>query len=104
MDNADLKGHRLKVEMSRSGGRDNVKPGDWPCPSCRVNNFARRDVCFRCGERKPYDGGGGGGGGAHPSPSRLSHAPQKSPLKLLFAGYDRGGGGGYDRGGGGDRY
>ena len=44
MDNADLKGHRLKVEMSRSGGRDNVEPGDWPCPSCRVNNFARRDV------------------------------------------------------------
>ena len=61
MDGKDLKGHALKVEMSRSGGRSEIKPGDWQCPSCRVNNFARRDTCFRCGAPKPYDGGGRGG-------------------------------------------
>lgn len=26
-----------------------VRPGDWPCPSCRANVFASRDKCYRCG-------------------------------------------------------
>ena len=25
-----------------------VRAGDWTCPSCNVNNFASRTVCFRC--------------------------------------------------------
>ena len=64
------------------GGPDSSrKPGDWLCPQCHVNNFARRDVCFRCDTAKPRDGGGGGGGG--------------------YGGGGGGGGygGGYDRGG-----
>ena len=28
------------------GGKDGGKPGDWPCPSCGANNFARRTDCF----------------------------------------------------------
>ena len=61
----ELKGEVLKVEMSRKDGRGEVKPGDWPCPECRLNNFARRDTCFRCGCPKPsgYDQYGGGRGG-----------------------------------------
>jgi hypothetical protein len=82
MDGQELQGHRLKVEMSKSGGRSDVKPGDWACPSCRVNNFARRDQCFRCGARKPFEDGGGGGGGYGGG----------------GGGYGGGGRGGYDRG------
>jgi hypothetical protein len=57
----------MKVEASRSGGRAEVKPGDWSCDQCRVNNFARRDTCFRCGAPKRGDrdddrGGGRDGG------------------------------------------
>lgn len=29
---------------------DSVAAGDWPCPSCGANNFARRTECFRCAE------------------------------------------------------
>jgi hypothetical protein len=89
----DLKGHNIKVEMSRSGGRAEVKPGDWTCDQCRVNNFARRDACFRCGAPRPRDydqyGGGRDGGG------------RDGGGRGGGGGYDRGG---YDRGGGYDRY
>ena len=70
------------IDSSIKDKNSEKKPGDWTCPSCRVNNFARRDQCFRCGARKPFDGDGGGG-------------------------YGGGGRGGYDRGGydrGYDRY
>ena len=72
MDGAELKGERLKVELSTKQGRgrdqdSNRKPGDWLCPQCRVNNFARRDVCFRCDAPKPRDG---------PAGARLSHSAQ----------------------------
>ena len=43
MDGAEIKGHKLHVEMSKSAsGKGEVKPGDWRCPECGVNNFARR--------------------------------------------------------------
>ncbi|CAI6012833.1 unnamed protein product, partial [Closterium sp. NIES-65] len=29
------------------------KPLDWVCPSCGVNNFARRSECFKCVTRRP---------------------------------------------------
>jgi hypothetical protein len=29
---------------------ESVAAGDWPCPSCGANNFARRTECFRCAE------------------------------------------------------
>ena len=49
----------------------NVRPGDWSCPSCGINNFASRIKCFKCGTPKPgtegepggYVGGFGGGFG-----------------------------------------
>ena len=53
------------------GGRrgfGNVRPGDWNCQSCQVNNFASRINCFKCNAPKPEGGAGmdqnmGGGGG-----------------------------------------
>jgi hypothetical protein len=48
----EIQGEKLKVELKRGGGKggkggdgggdDNVKPGDWRCPKCSFNNFARR--------------------------------------------------------------
>jgi len=32
-----------------------ARAGDWPCPSCAVNNFANRHVCFKCTAPKPLD-------------------------------------------------
>eukprot|EP00116_Pleurobrachia_bachei_P012193 sb/3472455/ len=57
----------------RDGGRrEEVRPGDWRCYECNMNNFARRDVCFEC--KVPRDGGygsgGGGGGGGYRSGGR----------------------------------
>lgn len=30
-----------------------VKPGDWECGACHVNNFASRAACFKCKRAKP---------------------------------------------------
>ena len=72
----------------RGGGGQEVRPGDWVCPDsgCAEHNFASRDVCRRCPERKPADGG---------------RMPEQSR-----GGYGGDRGGGYDdrRGGGRDRY
>ena len=56
------------------GGYNNVRPGDWTCPSCQANCFASKTECFRCntpkpmgGEGVPMDGGnfdGGNGSGS----------------------------------------
>ncbi len=63
MNNTELLGCPIKVEISRGrgggAGGPEAKPGDWKCEGCGVNNFARRQECFRCG--KPSRGGGGGG-------------------------------------------
>ena len=57
------------------GGRHNeVREGDWPCPSCQANNFASRNACFRCqtprpasaGQAPAFNGGGGGRGETRP--------------------------------------
>lgn len=92
----ELKGFRINVEVARKpnrdrrdGGRDfriDTKPGDWLCPSCGVNNFARRERCFRCQVEKPMGGGGGGYRGEERRPPPRGRSP-------------RGHGGGYDRGG-----
>ncbi|KAJ3413721.1 hypothetical protein HDV05_007624 [Chytridiales sp. JEL 0842] len=49
----------------RGGGRGGFggSDGDWSCPSCNNNNFARRTECFKCNTPKPGGSGGGGGGG-----------------------------------------
>lgn len=60
-------GHERRRERSRSiipravqgkgggGGKEkeDVRPGDWRCPSCNANVFASKDVCFRCHAPKP---------------------------------------------------
>ncbi|GAB4813719.1 hypothetical protein N2152v2_000765 [Parachlorella kessleri] len=80
----------------RGGGgpppRGNVKPGDWPCPSCGNNNFAWRDACNKCGTPK-----GPGGGGAPGGPPGGGYGGAGGG----GAGY--GGGGGFGGGGGGGR-
>jgi len=66
MNNTVIFGCEIKVEESRGrgggggGAGGEIKPGDWPCRGCGVNNFSRRFECFRCGA--PKDGGGGGMG------------------------------------------
>jgi len=47
----------------REGRMTNAKPGDWCCPSCNDIQFARNQVCRRCGEPKPTGPGGNFGGG-----------------------------------------
>lgn len=37
----------------RGRGEGQVKPGDWTCPECGANVFARKENCFRCGCGKP---------------------------------------------------
>lgn len=32
---------------------ESSKPGDWECPQCANNNFARRVICHRCKKPKP---------------------------------------------------
>lgn len=74
MNGKELKGCTLQVEMSRSRRDPSaIKHGDWKCPQCHVNNFARRDSCYRCQAPKPSEGrsgGGGGGRGRSRSPRR----------------------------------
>eukprot|EP00438_Fugacium_kawagutii_P036081 Skav218062 [mRNA] locus=scaffold1832:38382:38729:+ [translate_table: standard] len=50
-----------KGDKGKGGGKE-PRPGDWKCPSCGSNNFARRTECFKCGTKKPAEAGGPGGG------------------------------------------
>ncbi|CAL5219459.1 g1294 [Coccomyxa viridis] len=50
----------------------NSKPGDWPCPACGANNFARRTECFRCDEPRP---------GHLPGPSGFSNNRGAPPAR-----------------------
>lgn len=34
------------------GNYSNVRPGDWQCPGCQINNFASRIQCFKCNTAK----------------------------------------------------
>ncbi|MDE0557620.1 MAG: hypothetical protein OSB30_04000, partial [Candidatus Poseidoniaceae archaeon] len=67
-DRRDSGRERFSRSDNRSGGNENRMDGDWECPKCHNNNFARRDECNRCGLAR--SGGGGrdsgrssGGGG-----------------------------------------
>ncbi|HIF91003.1 MAG TPA: hypothetical protein EYQ58_05655 [Candidatus Poseidoniales archaeon] len=59
-DRRDSGRDRFSRSDNRSGGNENRMDGDWECPKCHNNNFARRNECNRCG--LPRSGGGGGGG------------------------------------------
>lgn len=37
----------------QGGMRGDRRPGDWECPKCGVNNFASREMCFKCNTAKP---------------------------------------------------
>merc|ERR1711870_231408 len=32
--------------------KDRIRPGDWECPTCGLNVFASKSVCFKCGTPK----------------------------------------------------
>ena len=38
------------------------KPGDWTCPKCDENVFAKRNRCYKCSTSKPKSMGAGAGG------------------------------------------
>ncbi|KAH9248338.1 hypothetical protein BASA81_014012 [Batrachochytrium salamandrivorans] len=68
INDTEVNGCRLTVELAKHTGQQqsgdrrdrrdrDTKPGDWSCPGCHVNNFARRDRCFRCQVDKPRGGG-----------------------------------------------
>merc|ERR1712176_236335 len=40
-----------------TGQINDRRPGDWDCPQCGLLNFARKEVCFKCGASK--EGGSG---------------------------------------------
>ncbi|KAA6425648.1 MAG: hypothetical protein FRX49_04545 [Trebouxia sp. A1-2] len=44
-----------------------AKPGDWDCTACGASNFARRGLCFKCGEPRTGDSSFGGSSGASSS-------------------------------------
>ena len=39
---------RPRFQGNGRQGQGNVRPGDWTCPACSVNNFASRINCFKC--------------------------------------------------------
>lgn len=124
INDTEVNGCRLTVELAKHTGQQqsgdrrdrrdrDTKPGDWSCPGCHVNNFARRDRCFRCQVEKPRGGGGGGGGGYDDRRGgyggggygqRRGRSRERDDRRGGGGGYG-GGGGGYGGGGygGGDR-
>merc|ERR1719476_560939 len=50
--------------MGGMGGGFGVdkRPGDWTCPNCSDNVFARNPACRKCGTARPGGAGGFGGG------------------------------------------
>mmetsp|Transcript_98290 Transcript_98290/g.136509 ORF Transcript_98290/g.136509 Transcript_98290/m.136509 type:complete len:231 (+) Transcript_98290:20-712(+) len=107
LDGTEIKGEPLQVQVSRnraSGpGDSSRKPGDWLCPQCRVNNFARRDVCFRCQAPKPRDGGYDDRRGGYDD-RRGGYDDRRGGYDDRRGGYDDRRGGYDDRGRGRDRY
>jgi len=45
--------------MSSMSQGDDVRPGDWTCPSCSTNVFASKLACFKCQTKKPGTPGAG---------------------------------------------
>jgi len=87
---------RVETDAPAAGDRGDKRPGDWQCPKCGLNCFARRDTCFKCGTRKdgtPGDGRGDkketrDGDGDQPEPERFSEDFWEEPrvstgLKLI---------------------
>ena len=34
-------------------GEDQERDGDWTCPACSANCYAKKTECFKCGTRRP---------------------------------------------------
>ncbi|GMH99853.1 hypothetical protein TrST_g9149 [Triparma strigata] len=63
------------------GGYGNVRPGDWTCPACQINNFASRIQCFKCSTPKPgADMPAGGLGMGGPTPGQDQQQQQQQPM------------------------
>ncbi len=62
MNNQEIKGAVIRVELKREKREGEVRAGDWACSKCGTNNFARRDECFKCRTPKPRGYGDRGGG------------------------------------------
>ena len=58
---------------------DRPKPGDWTCPDCGINVFARKQVCFRCGAQRPGSRGGFGSGGNRPDAPYMRTSRNPNP-------------------------
>ncbi|BDA42771.1 probable zinc finger Ran-binding domain-containing protein 2 at C-terminar half [Coccomyxa sp. Obi] len=57
MPKADRRENRSSFFRERDTG-GNFRPGDWLCPECNAQNFARRTECFRCDAQRPEGAGG----------------------------------------------
>ena len=72
----EVKGHKIVVNWSTQKSKKKPreqherKRGDWQCPTCRFDNFARRETCHRCSAPKPAGLGYEGDYGRRPARSR----------------------------------
>ena len=76
--NKSKPGGRPGAGKSRPTAPGDVKPGDWTCSGCGVNNFARNKDCFKCQQPQKGPGPRPPTGGAKPG-GRL--APAVVPLE-----------------------
>lgn len=54
------------AQPKTKGYSGEVRPGDWECPSCRLNVFASKTSCFKCGyirDTPRWETGASGGSG-----------------------------------------
>ena len=51
-----------KAAMEQQMTPANYQPGDWTCPSCGLNCFARKLKCYRCRAPRPIRGAAAAGG------------------------------------------
>lgn len=83
---------------ARDGGTTSA--GDWTCPSCGDNQFARNQACRKCGAARPADGGapaawapaaaGGGGWGGGSAWQDSGPAPDEPTMKCSRCGMEKG--------------
>lgn len=62
-----------------------LKPGDWLCALCGMDNFARRDRCFRCDAPRQESRGPDDHPGVYPGGM---HVPPPHPVAGGYGGYD----------------
>jgi len=48
-----IDGSNVDLKYSRPHTSIQVPQGDWLCPQCHINNFAKRNECFQCSTPRP---------------------------------------------------